>query len=520
MRKAIFRALILAAVITLLLLPSNNAVSLDVTENDFNLKLLGKHLFFDKISVPDRMSCSTCHDPAAGWTHKNPVLNMTVVVALGAIPFRTGTVKSPMNAYASEIQPFGPCTNGAFSPAAGVFPENGRPYMVCGGNFWNARAEGNETALFPDGATKHLGEEVFAGIDNPPDYAEYIGPTSDQALNPMPNPVEQNIKRKAVCQHVQSQTYAALFEKAWGVDIDCSGDPNIENADQPFDISFKRMMLAIGAYQKSDEVNSFSSKRDKALRNDSDGQFPLSGLTAKENLGHDLFYSTFLNPTQNPNARTSGGQPIITNCAICHSDNPGINPAILGLPFPAPAAPPDTGVEPFQLYTDQCFHNIGVPRNPQIPNPGPDPVSGISLSDIGLYGHTKNIAHLALQKTPCLRNVDKRPFSLFPKAYGHNGWFKSLKSIVHFYNTAAMEEDLPPGTVKLHSVTRCPAGIETEKDALANNCWPAPASTNGSVVGVAIGNMGMSPAQEDALVAYMKTLTDTYTPKPPAPYTE
>jgi len=34
-----------------------------------------------------------------------------------------------------------------------------------------------------------------------------------------------------------------------------------------------------------------------------------------------------------------------------------------------------------------------------------------------------------------LRNVDKRPYPTFVKACGHYGYFKSLKSIVHFYNT-------------------------------------------------------------------------------------
>jgi cytochrome c peroxidase len=38
-------------------------------------------------------------------------------------------------------------------------------------------------------------------------------------------------------------------------------------------------------------------------------------------------------------------------------------------------------------------------------------------------------------KIPTLRNVDKRPNTSFVKAYGHNGYFKSLEDIVHFYNT-------------------------------------------------------------------------------------
>ena len=39
------------------------------------------------------------------------------------------------------------------------------------------------------------------------------------------------------------------------------------------------------------------------------------------------------------------------------------------------------------------------------------------------------------QKVPTLRNVDLRPAKKFVKAYGHNGYFKSLEEIVHFYNT-------------------------------------------------------------------------------------
>ena len=39
-------------------------------------------------------------------------------------------------------------------------------------------------------------------------------------------------------------------------------------------------------------------------------------------------------------------------------------------------------------------------------------------------------------KVPTLRNVDLRPFDKkFVKPYGHNGYFKSLEDIVHFYNT-------------------------------------------------------------------------------------
>jgi cytochrome c peroxidase len=34
-----------------------------------------------------------------------------------------------------------------------------------------------------------------------------------------------------------------------------------------------------------------------------------------------------------------------------------------------------------------------------------------------------------------LRNVDMRPCPTFVKAHMHNGYLKSLKEVVHFYNT-------------------------------------------------------------------------------------
>src|SRR5690349_8548906 len=40
-----------------------------------NLTLLGKHVFFDKISIPKRMACATCHDAAVGWTLNKEQIN-------------------------------------------------------------------------------------------------------------------------------------------------------------------------------------------------------------------------------------------------------------------------------------------------------------------------------------------------------------------------------------------------------------------------------------------------------------
>ena len=86
------------------------------------------------------------------------------------------------------------------------------------------------------------------------------------------------------------------------------------------------------------------------------------------------------------------------------------------------------------------------PRNPDNPfytqsfNP-----QGYAWVDQGLGGFLAARADYAAyadenrgkQKVPTLRNVDKWDESLGTKvkAFGHNGYFKSLEQIVHFYNT-------------------------------------------------------------------------------------
>jgi cytochrome c peroxidase len=97
-------------------------------------------------------------------------------------------------------------------------------------------------------------------------------------------------------------------------------------------------------------------------------------------------------------------------------------------------------------------------------------------------------------QVPTLRNVDKRPNPGFVKAYGHNGYFKSLKEIVHFHNT----RDVLP---------LC-APHDPREGA---DCWPAPETTE-SLNKSKVGNLGLSNEEEDALVAFMQTLTDGFSP--------
>ena len=95
---------------------------------------------------------------------------------------------------------------------------------------------------------------------------------------------------------------------------------------------------------------------------------------------------------------------------------------------------------------------------------------------------------------PTLRNVDKRPYPAFVKAYGHNGYFKSLKAIVHFYNT----RDVLP---------RC----KPDDPGEGTTCWPAPELTTNMNTSK-VGRLGLSDSEEDAIVSFMQTLSDGYMP--------
>jgi cytochrome c peroxidase len=434
------------------------------------IELLGKNIFFDEISIPgNKQACASCHDAAKGWILPNSAINSHTVVAPGAKPHALGNLKPPSNAYAS------------FSPRFQSIGTN----TWKGGNFWDGRAEGCGADPPTTGCPVGTGgvSETITPSDLPVDlraaYGIYLGPTADQALNPFPNDVEQDIRVKNVCQRVKTAKYKALYALAFGEAIDCSPNPK----DVPaYKTSFKRLAVALAAWQASTEVNSFSSKRDLALTSDADGKFPLDAFTPEENLGHDLFYgkTSALNPS-GKDAR----------CRFCHN----------GVPQGEPAD--STGEGKHQLYTDFGYHHIGVPFNREIP--------GVAIGEkTGLAAHV-TVAP-GLFKTPTLRNVATGLIpKVFNKAYTHNGWFKSLESLVHFYNT----RDTLQKCETLHIVNA------TAKEALDNNCWPIPEFPNPA--GFVIGNLGLTfgpqpngkVSDEAALVAYLKTLSDLRMPRRP-----
>ncbi len=304
-----------------------------------------------------------------------------------------------------------------------------------GGNFWDGRATGLK-----------LGN-----------------PAADQAQGPFLNPVEQALPDAAcVVYRVSVSSYAAQYATVWdgnlasivfpaATDAPCAaGTPitldaiNRAKVNQEYD----RIALSIAAFEASPESNQYTSKFDAWRAGH-------ASLTKEEVKGWSLFQG-------------KGG------CQACH---------------------PSRGPKP--AFTDFTFDNLGVPKNPQNPfytgTPGfIDEGLGGFLASIGGMGGNPSL-EMGKQKVPTLRNVDLRPFAGAIKAYMHNGVFKSLEQVVHFYNT----RDVLP---------RCES---TPGPVFGVNCWPAPEVLQNMNTDE-LGNLGLSDAEEAALVAFMRTLSDGY----------
>jgi cytochrome c peroxidase len=444
---------------------------------------LGKFLFFDdRLSTPrNKQACASCHDPASGWTLPLSKINATTVGAPGARPGAQGGRRPQNNTY---VQGFlGKYTRGRFGPA------------TTGGAFWDGRAEGcgastndPECQVGTGGVSETITPDDVDGL-----HTEFLGPVADQALNPTSRPgVEQNTREKTVCQMVKTGGYADLFEEAWGTPIDCKQ----QGKPPAYHISFKKLAVAVAAWQGSPDVNSFSSPRDACIRGnaDADHKFPCDNLSAAANLGHDLFYG-----------RNDSGQNVPlknAGCSACHN-NKGRN---------------SDGNEPDQVYSDFAYHSIALPFNRALNR-------NVEGADPGLLAHDDlpdNVAGLGdggLFKTPTLRNATKNERGI-TKAFMHNGYFKNIEDVVHFYNTrfdgAGPPLDRDPAN-NFKAVCE-DLGIEdaTAAEAIANDCWPEPEFPDtAQALGNLLGNLGLNEDQEAALIAYIRSLEDEHTPTAP-----
>lgn len=120
------------------------------------------------------------------------------------------------------------------------------------------------------------------------------------------------------------------------------------------------------------------------------------------------------------------------------------------------------------LFSDFSYDNIGVPKNPnQMHLPIDSGLGGVELRkplEIGKF------------KSPSLRNV------AISAPYMHNGVFNTLEEVLEFYN----ERDINPKFKPEYPLT-----MNTTE----------------------LGNLNLNQKEIDALIAFLKTLTDGYRPK-------
>ena len=410
--------------------------------------LLGKLLFYDRhLSVQRNEACAFCHMPEAGFSGPVSALNQ----AAGSYP---GSVRTRSNGRIPQTHAYV-----SFSP---VLHYNAPQGDLVGGAFWDMRATG----------------------------LRLNSPLAEQAQGPPLDPNEMGLIEPAcVVYRISSEPYRAMAEHLWGAqafairwpaDVGTLCDrpgPAPEGNARPVRLravdrgiaqtTYDQVATAIAAYEGSPEVNSFSSKYDLLTAGKAQ-------LTPEENAGYALFRSK------------------ATHCNECHRDG-------------------GPGEEP--LFTDFTASNLGLPPNRDIPFYGesvPDGFGytanklGASFVDTGVGGFLQGPGNpdeqwaqfaksfIGKYKTPTLRNVDRRPRPDFVKAYMHNGYLKSLREVVHFYNT----RDVLP---------QCRAGDPGEKVT----CWPAPEHPE-TMNRKQLGNLGLSSRQEDEIVAFLKTLTDGY----------
>jgi len=458
--------------------------------------LVGKALNFDRNISPfhDR-ACGFCHMPYVAFSGPIPSVNLTMIAYPGSLNFRAGKRTAQRYPYAPNFP---------------VLNYNATQQAFFGGNFWDSRATGY--------------------LLGSPDANQAQGPPVDTQEHALPDTA-------CVAFRLQSAVYKSFFIELWGDDLDAikfphnteeicevPGGASVFGTDtMPIKLSpvdraianhvYDHWGQSLDQYEASPDVSAFSSKFDAWLFNST--AFPLS---ADELAGYNLF-------------RGKG------NCNSCHLDGRSTAPTP---PPPQGEAPnsTDTGAEANTRPLFTCFgsSNLGLPLNPRDAfyyQTTPDFFGftanpfGFGYRDLGLGtflrsgfgswaspndewtqfaplndGRMQTLTARNVAMTPPQCPTTEAPGPYFQKEFFHNGYIKSLKQLVHFYNT---RDVFPFPTI---TSGHCPAGT-TEKV----NCWPMPEVKNNE--DMTVGMLGLTDTEENQIVAFLQTLTDGFlTPYP------
>ena len=459
------------------------------------VQTLGKLMNYDlNMSVMKNVACASCHLPYAGFSGPIPSVNLTMIAYPGSFRFRAG--KRTAQRY-------------TYSPWYPVLQLNETQGLFFGGNFWDSRATG------------------------------YLlqNPDAEQAQHPPVDTQEMGLPDTACIAFRLSQAeYRPLFEQVWGMgslnikfphDTEqiCAtpGGAAVFGTDTtPVKLSpedrtqanrvFDNWGQSLDAFEKSREVSPFTSKFDAFLASPT-----TTPLTPDEMAGYALFR----------------GQAA---CNTCHVDGRGSTQTpgtgFDGVPSTTTGTDTSHAATVNPLFT--CFGsaNEGLPLNPRnafyyqttpdffgfTPNP-----FGFAYRDLGMgtflrsgFGSAPNPNSEWIPFAPATdgqfevstaRNVAMTPLGctteapgpFFQKEFFHNGYIKSLKQLVHFYNTRDV-----PGIAFPVTSGNCPPGT-VEKVT----CWPMPEVRNN--IDMTTGKLGLTDQEENQIVAFLQTLTDGFT---------
>jgi len=447
------------------------------------VETLGELMNYDRRISPNRnQACSSCHMPYAAFSGPIPSVNLTMIAYPGTAHFRAGKRSAQRYTY---------------SPFFPVLQYNQEQGLFFGGNFWDSRATGY--------------------LLRNPDAHQAQGPPVDTQEMGFPDTA-------CVAFRLSQAVYRPLFEEVWGKgSFAISFPPNTAEicatpggaavfggSATPIALSpgdrtrantvYDHWGQSIDAYEQSVQVSAFSSKFDAFLA----GKYT---FTANEMAGYKLFdgkgncnschldaRSTTLTPDQTDTGNQPGGAPVFT-CFGSANEGLPLNPRDAFYYQTTPDSFGFTGNPLGFGYRDLGMGTFLRSGFGSAPNPN---VSwrkfAPSVDGQFQVASTRNVA-----MTPPQCPTTEAPGPYFQKEFFHNGYIKSLKQLVHFYNT----RDVFPFDV---TSGHCPAG-KTEKV----DCWPRPEVPSTSTIDMTTGKLGLTDQEENQIVAFLRTLTDGFT---------
>ncbi len=436
--------------------------------------------------------------PYAGFSGPIPSVNLTMVAYPGSYRYRAAKRTAQRYTYSHTFP---------------VLNLNTTQDLFFGGNFWDGRATGYKLQ----------------------------SPDAEQAQGPPVDPLEMgNPDIACIAFKISQAPYRPLFELVWGADFDIhwpantaeicatpNGAKRFNGSATPIALSATDRTKATNIYdhwgqslsflERSTDVSPFNSKFDWFLK----GTAGVT-LTADEMAGFQLFNgkgncnschvdgrSTLLNPGQTDTGNTAGVQPLFTCHGFANEGLP-LNPRI-SLFYES--KPDGFGFTPnpdgFQ-YRDLLLGNFLRSGPQSFPNPNqPDWLSFAPTTDG--QGQVMTARDVALTPPQCPTteagqvDANGKPIPYFQKEFFHNGYIKSLKQLVHFYNT---RDAFPIGFGYPVTSGHCPSGTVERV-----TCWPQPEVPNN--IDMTTGNLGLTDTEENQIVAFMQTLTDGYNPANP-----